>query len=462
MKNIVVFDCVRKNLFKDFIHHPDFNVIACVVSAPEEKAYCLKHGIEAITMEEADFLQDLEQLDFKLIEDFRATQRKVEFGMMRNLNSNMLIANKYYNALSYFYRIFTRHSIDCVFVTRLPHGFIPETILLDMGKFFNIPTYCISATTPSYSSILRYDRDENIATTAPLSATEVTQDLFYAKKTTTKEDKIKQALEGRRIYSMLHKWGGMILIEALSCIKRRSLKIHMGFYKNMRFIEKLYSFYRLKEMQRFYTKHAISLDPKQKYIFFALHFEPEAVTSVIMQLQNQLTIIQLLASALPKGWLLLLKDHPHQYGINNILDNYFLTNIQFFKDKSFYEEVLKLPNVRLITLDTPSDKLIEYSQAIASIRGNIILEAIHCAKPCITFDNSTIALTQKNIFSNIHVFKNLTTLKQFILSLTPPPTTYTKPTQEQYQELGKYYFKHHEPKANETIISSLVLDLSKT
>ena len=456
-KNIIILDCATKNLFKDFIHHPDFNVVACVVFTQEEKEYCIKHGIsETITLEEADFLQDLEQLDFELIENFRATQRKIEFGMMRSLNSNMLIANKYYNALSYFYGIFTTYRVDCVLTNCLPHGYIPETILLDMGKFFDIPTYCIFPITTSYSSILQYNQRKNIITTAPLDALEVKQNLFDKTKNSTKDGIIKKALQDNKLRYFLHKYGGMLLIEAISCLKRRKLNIHMGFYKNMRFIEKLYSFYRLKEMQRFYNKHAISLDLEQKYIFFALHFEPEASTGVIMPLQNQLTIIQLLASALPKGWLLLLKDHPHQYDINNVLDHYFLTNLQFFKDKSFYEEVLKLPNVRLITLDTPSEKLIKHAQAIASINGSIILESITSSKPCITFDNATMPITQKNIFHNIHIFKSIATLKQFILSLPPPPAT-----QKQYQELGKYYFKHHDPQANQAIIDSLILDLKE-
>lgn len=246
------------------------------------------------------------------------------------------------------------------------------------------------------------------------------------------------------------------MIDIFSCIKRRKLKIHMGFYKNMRLIEKLYSLYRLKEMRRFYEKNSIKMNAKQKYIFYAIHFEPEASTGVIADLQNQLTIIQLLSQALPKDWLLYVKDHPHQYNINNTLDHYYLTNIQFFKDISFYQEVLKLPNVRLIDLKTPSEELIKYSYATATINGSIILESLLCQKPCITFDRKIMAITQQQ-FSLIHSFKDLKTLRKFIATLQEK---HDPITQEELQNLAQYYFDHHSKEKNQNIIKSLLKHLS--
>lgn len=235
------------------------------------------------------------------------------------------------------------------------------------------------------------------------------------------------------------------MIDILSCIKRRKLKIHMGFYRNMRLIEKLYSYYRLKETQRFYAKNSIEMDTKQKYIFYAVHFEPEASTGVIADLQNQLTIIQLLSQAIPKDWLLYIKDHPHQYNINNTLDHYYLTNIQFFKDISFYQEVLKFPNVRLIDLNTPSEKLIAHACATATINGSIILESLLCKKHCITFDNRIMAITQQQ-FNLIHSFKDLQSLKEFINSLNKE---HTQIKQEALQNLARYYLDHNSKNKNQ-------------
>lgn len=247
------------------------------------------------------------------------------------------------------------------------------------------------------------------------------------------------------------------MLDILSCIKRKKLTTYAGRYVNTRLVEKLYSYYRLKEMKRFYEKNSITMNTKQKYIFYAVHFEPEAATGVIADLQNQLTIIQLLSQALPKDWLLYIKDHPHQYNINNTLDHYYLTNIQFFKDISFYQEVLKLPNVRLINLQTPSEELIKHARATATINGSIILESILCQKHCITFDNQIMAITQRQL-GLIHSFTDLKTLRNFIASLQEEK--HIQVTQEELQNLARYYFDHHSKNKNHNIIQSLLNDFS--
>lgn len=135
MKNIFILDCSDDEIFRDFIDSDFFKVIGCIVYTQQQKEFCLQNHVNIVhTLEEMDFLMDLESFDFGLIDNFRSTQRKIEFGMMRSLNSNMLIANKYYNALCFFKRIFDTFNIDCIFVNGLPHGYIPETILLDFGK----------------------------------------------------------------------------------------------------------------------------------------------------------------------------------------------------------------------------------------------------------------------------------------------------------------------------------------
>lgn len=210
MKNIFILDCSGTNLFKNFIENPDFFVIGAIVFHQEEKQLCLSHGIkEVYTLEEMDFLQEyIQYLNFTLIETFRHTQRKVEFGMMRSLNSNMLIANKYYNALCYFSWFFQEFKIDCIFVNGIPHGYIPETILLDMGKHLRIPTYCIFPITSSYSSLLRYDTGENIPVVNPIDTNLLTKQIFDKSKPSYNQDKIRLALGKSSTKYLIYKGGG--------------------------------------------------------------------------------------------------------------------------------------------------------------------------------------------------------------------------------------------------------------
>ncbi|RDU73867.1 hypothetical protein CQA57_04165 [Helicobacter anseris] len=458
-KNIFILDCSENGIFKNFIKNAHFNVIGCIVFNKNEKEYCLQHGIKYVfTSEEIDFLSELDLFNFSLIEDYRPTQRKVEFGMMRSLNSNMLIANKYYNALCLFEKIFKDNKIDCIFTNCIPHGYIPETILLDMGRKYQIPTYCIFPVTMQYSCIIRYDTKKNVQVSNPIAKEEVTQDVFNKNKNSYQVENINHKLP-KRIQKIFHNIGGQITIDILSCLKRLNPRIQMGFYQT-RLIEKIYSLYRLGEMKRFYKKNSVIPDYTQKYIFYAIHFEPEAATGVICDLQNQLTIIQLLAKSLPDGWLLYIKDHPHQYNINNILDHYYLTNIHFFKDRDFYEEVLKIKNVRLITLQTQSEDLLQHAQAVATINGSIILESVTKNKACITFDNYLMPITQSKLFSNIHVFQNLQRLKEYFTSSKYQQKMSNEEIDSGIEKLRYYYFNHHIMGGGDlTIMETIIKDL---
>lgn len=447
-QNIFLLDCSEQEIYKDFLEDSFFNVKAAIVFTEEAKNFCLSKGVEEVfTLKEIDFLSNPDYFDFNTMHCYQSTQRKVEFGMMRNLNSNMLIANKYYNALFTFEKIFKTHNIHCIFTNCIPHGYIPETIMLDMGKKYNIPTYCTFPITAHYSSILRYNDKKHIKITSPIHKNLVTQDVFNKNKNSYCIERINQKLP-KISHRLIHKWGGgQIMIDILSALKRCSLKISMGFYQ-VRIFEKIYSFYRLKEMQKFYKRNSIVPNYKQKYLFYAIHFEPEAATGVIVDLQNQLTIIQILSQCIPEDWILYIKDHPHQYNINNTLDHYYLNNIQFFKDISFYQEVIKLKNVQLIKLDTPSEHLIQNAQAIATINGSIILESITQKKPCITFDNHLMPITQSNLFPNIHVFKDIQILKDFLNSKNPLLDTLNNESlMKSYEKLSHYYFDHHHPKS---------------
>lgn len=209
MFNAFVLDCSGSGLFKDFIQNPAFSLKGAIIFSEEEKRYCLEHEVlETHTLEEMDFLQDyLEYLDFPLIDAFRATQRKIEFGMMRSLNSNMLIANKYYNALAYFHYFFQKFQIDCVFVNGIPHGYIPETILLDMGKKLQIPTFCIFPITSQYSSLIRYNQMQNIPIANPIDPALFSRQIFNKNKPSYDANHLNIAMGQKTFKQIIHRGG---------------------------------------------------------------------------------------------------------------------------------------------------------------------------------------------------------------------------------------------------------------
>lgn len=125
---------------------------------------------------------------------------------------------------------------------------------------------------------------------------------------------------------------------------------------------------------------AISQDhiPSDKYVFFAMHYQPERTTSPQGDVfRDQLMAIEALASALPEGWVVAVKEHPRQFrGWANSLHA---------RSKEYYQKMKSISNVRVIGLGVPSGELIRSSQAVATIGGTAGWEALAYDKPVMAF-----------------------------------------------------------------------------
>ena len=56
--------------------------------------------------------------------------------------------------------------------------------------------------------------------------------------------------------------------------------------------------------------------------------------------------------------------------------SFHLTNIKNFRSKVYYDEMLKMKNVRLININESSEDLVRDSLAVCSITGSVVLENI--------------------------------------------------------------------------------------
>jgi hypothetical protein len=96
-------------------------------------------------------------------------------------------------------------------------------------------------------------------------------------------------------------------------------------------------------------------------VFLALHMEPEATILMYSpRFRDQLEICRLVSEALPVGTLLLVKENPKMLGR---------------RPKGYYEQIKRLPNVRLVSLSVPSPALVAKSVAVVSLAGTITVEA---------------------------------------------------------------------------------------
>jgi hypothetical protein len=151
-----------------------------------------------------------------------------------------------------------------------------------------------------------------------------------------------------------------------------SNRINDNFSNNMQVSKNLLRGFILNGPERklfsFYDKNCHSFEKDKKYIYVPLHYQPELTTSPCAgAFVDQLVMIQLLASCLPKGYLIYVKEHPKQKIIG--------------RNQYFYNELLGMSNVRLISRRIDSNALIEHSVAVATCIGTAGWEGLFKGKP---------------------------------------------------------------------------------
>jgi len=114
------------------------------------------------------------------------------------------------------------------------------------------------------------------------------------------------------------------------------------------------------------------IDNAEKYYFYPLHLEPEAVVLYHAHgiYKNQVKLIENIAAQLPPGKYLYVKDHPHDHGYRSADD---------------YLTLKAIPNLRLIRESVPGKEVIAHSLGVITITGTAGFEALLLGKPVFTF-----------------------------------------------------------------------------
>ncbi len=379
-----------------------------------------------LSMQDLEYVDGTPYLDYSLLRIYKEVQYKIEFVNHRWLNDGMLSSNKFINALCWWNYIFDTFDIALVVCPDIEHG-VTYDIPVHIAKHRSIPCFIAPPTLIYGISILHYNTHTYIPfVSGNLTNQSFKENLFYSfnpddialPQTFPSLWKKQKSL----IYSILLKIGGQVLADFVVCLYKMnfSIKQHPGNFP-VSFWYRLSNLFYAKKMKRFYNTHSISIDKEEKFIFYAMHFEPEGGTSVCVPLQNQLTIIQMLHNALPQGWKLYIKEHPHQFMLNNPEMVYFLYNLKWWKSIEFYKELLKLHNVILVNFNTSSKTLLDKAQAVATINGTIHLESTFHNKPCIVFGGKNLLLQNAKNILYVDSFK---TLQEGINRLVENPSSF--------------------------------------
>lgn len=146
-------------------------------------------------------------------------------------------------------------------------------------------------------------------------------------------------------------------------------------------------YFKYQKAKKYYNK----ADYSEKYVYYPLHYQPEASTIVCAQkYEKQLYFIDSWAKSIPADTKLYVKEH---YAILG------------HRDLSFYKELKKYPNVVLIDPWESSRKLMEHAQAVTTLTGTAGWEAMLLRKPVfiggnIFFDNAPGVIKISDIYLN--------------------------------------------------------------
>ncbi len=122
-------------------------------------------------------------------------------------------------------------------------------------------------------------------------------------------------------------------------------------------------------LHSYYQRHSHPADYSKKYIYIPLQAQPEDSSFPLGgRYCDQILMVRLLSYYLPEGYSLYVKEHPVQL--------YKERHEYTFRTLDFYQTLLEIPNVQLISREEDTHKLIENSCAVASIMGTAGFEAL--------------------------------------------------------------------------------------
>jgi len=130
-----------------------------------------------------------------------------------------------------------------------------------------------------------------------------------------------------------------------------------------------------------YNKFCIEPNCNKKYLYFASSYQPEANTATNAGAYEQLFLaLDILSASVPEDWVIYYKEHPATFleGFKGSLK----------RNKMFYEKVASYNNIKIISADEDTFKLITNSQAVSTVAGTIGWEAVVRNTPVLAFGST--------------------------------------------------------------------------
>jgi len=315
------------------------------------------------------------------------SQLKIENFFQRSMEDYSIGKYDYYRGFALMNRIFDEHKIDIVLMDSFAEGQVSERLASSMAIKRGIPVYTLEPNMFG-KRIISYNNAERLITIKRDKKENIEGSLFYRVDWNSYVDEspiyhypvLKNPIV-KKLEEFVYKYFGELGVDLCSCIYTRSnRKNRFG----VTFTERLGIYLRNRDVDKYLDKISCGkYNPKCSYIYYSLHFEPEATVSSRTTMDSQLVALQMLSNTLPAGWIIYVKEHPHQFLYNK--KGLYGRDIAFFKSRRYYREICRMKNVVILPRDTSNKELIMNSKSVASMSGTVTSEAISMNKPALLF-----------------------------------------------------------------------------
>ena len=257
-----------------------------------------------------------------------------------------LIKDKYITSLCYWREIFEKNNFDLVILVDLEHGLVFDSIPLGIARIYNIKSVVLERSIVSIKyncskyMIFNFNSREYLPVSNRKYSDDGSDDFsdkYLYRDLLSKNDNFLK-LNSKR-YNIISRginffFGVLGVFSAREYFLRKK-NINNGIeYKSSELLRNYFYLYR---MRKYYNDKISSYSPDLKYVYYPLHFVPDANIHVRTHFSNEIYNIRL-SKYLPKGWVIYVKEHPHQFfNYNNSKRWYYLASALRFKTEYFYD-----------------------------------------------------------------------------------------------------------------------------
>jgi len=141
-----------------------------------------------------------------------------------------------------------------------------------------------------------------------------------------------------------------------------------------------------------------------EYIYFAMPAQPEGSTlPLAFEFRDLSLVLKIIREAIPVEIPIILKENPTIFEVRNP----YISGVNY-RSPDFYDELLKIPNLKFISTKKNSHELIKNAKLVVAINGTAIIEAVAFGKAAVTFGSNWY-----DYIDGIHKYISINKLKNF-------------------------------------------------